>query len=750
MADKVLCTKTNQNISLVSEIANSGEGKVWRTDRDGYLAKIYHDPTPERIQKLEVMIAHPPTDHQASKGHVSYAWATSILKNMQGESIGFLMPEIKQGRELIEVYNPKLRRQKELEVDWRFLHATAFNIALFIRDIHQAGYVIGDIKPQNILVNPSALPSIIDTDSFQVRNPKTGEIYRCLVGSEGFTPPELLSQDLALTDQTEVHDRFRLGVIIHLLLFGSEPFQGKWTGAGDSPAPDELLKRGWWAYGQNSLIEPSRSTIPLEVVHPEIKRLFLKCFNDGHKTPSMRPSADEWRRGLETAIQGLTVCAKVDTHFLYRGNTCYWCHRKIDLGLDIFEIQRTTPISTNTKVNVVSNQNDIFSVDDISELVKQEGRRITVIGKIDHAVRIKKTLYINFQTDLGKNIIGYSSFYCVMFASTFEKYENTSIITTLQNSQGKFIAVSGLLKIYEKKKEKRPQIILNELNQYRFLSQTEAINLLKNPRNPTNQKQATQQTQVISTPTPIPNSPVTLNQNPPQPSTQISNTNQPSGVGKFFLGGWKYFMGFLTTAVIGIGLILYLNRKYADEYYNRASANYAQNDYNGAISGYTEAIRIDPNYIAAYFNRASAKSNLGDYHGAIDDYTEVIRLNPNSEYAYSNRASTKSNLGDYHGAIDDYTEFIRLDLNNEYAYFDRGNAKFNLGDKQGAISDYTEVIRLYPNFAGAYNSRGTAKSYLEDNEGAIEDFQDAARIYQQEGKTSDYENTQNRIKKLGG
>ncbi|MHC5718710.1 MAG: serine/threonine protein kinase [Nostoc sp.] len=43
-----------------------------------------------------------------------------------------------------------------------------------------------DIKPQNILVNDRALPSIIDTDSFQVRNPVNGNIYRCPVGSPDY------------------------------------------------------------------------------------------------------------------------------------------------------------------------------------------------------------------------------------------------------------------------------------------------------------------------------------------------------------------------------------------------------------------------------------------------------------------------------------------------------------------------------------------------------------------------------------
>jgi DNA-binding helix-hairpin-helix protein with protein kinase domain len=230
----LICAITGKSITLLGEeIANSGEAKIWRTNQNGYLAKIYHSPTPERVQKLAVMIANPPTEPNSHLHHVSFAWPKSALKNAQGDCVGFLMPEIKDGKELLDVYNPRRRQASKLEIDWRFLHTTALNIVSIIEALHAAGYVLGDIKQQNILVNNRALPSIIDTDSFQVINPKNGKVYHCLVGSEGYTPPELIGKDFDRIEQTEVHDRFRLGVIIYQLLFGgNNPFQGKWTNTG--------------------------------------------------------------------------------------------------------------------------------------------------------------------------------------------------------------------------------------------------------------------------------------------------------------------------------------------------------------------------------------------------------------------------------------------------------------------------------------------------------------------------------------
>lgn len=331
------CCSTGQSISLVKQIAISGEGEVWRTNLPGYLAKLYHDPDPQKIRKLEVMVANPPQDPNAQIKHTSFAWAKSLLRDARGKCVGFLMPEIAGSVEIIDVYNPRRRRMVVPGFNWLYLHATAINIASIIAAIHRAGYVLGDIKPQNILVNNQALASIIDTDSFQVKDPETKAIYRCPVGSEGFTPPELLGEDLGTTDQTEIHDRFRLGVIIYLLLFGDHPFKGKWVGKGDSPEPNELLRQGFWPFGVNSSIQPGPLTIPLDTLHPELKKCFQRCFTEGHAHPELRPTAQKWFSTLQLAMKELKVCRKNPRHYYSESyGKCYWCDRQRSLGVDIF------------------------------------------------------------------------------------------------------------------------------------------------------------------------------------------------------------------------------------------------------------------------------------------------------------------------------------------------------------------------------------------------------------------------------
>ncbi|MBD2151685.1 hypothetical protein H6F44_16380 [Pseudanabaena sp. FACHB-1277] len=317
---------------------SGGEGKIYRTDRPGFVVKIYEKtPTPEQVSKLKVMIANPPKASPSDPGDVAIAWPTSLAYKGK-QCIGFLMPEIGRNVQFIQVYNPKSRKKILPKCNWLFLHTAARNFTEIVKDLHKSGYVIGDIKPQNILVNDRAFVSVVDTDSFQVKNGNT--VYRCHVVTEGFTPPEMLGFDPSNITQTLYHDRYRVALIIYHLLFTRHPFnEGTWQGSSDEQSQVDKMKSGIWLYNSQGLLKSHISTIPLQVIHPKLQELFKRCFNDGHKDPTKRPSAEDWSTALKVAINDLTSCGKIDTHKYSRTyGKCYWCERKNILnGVDIFE-----------------------------------------------------------------------------------------------------------------------------------------------------------------------------------------------------------------------------------------------------------------------------------------------------------------------------------------------------------------------------------------------------------------------------
>ena len=71
------------------------------------------------------------------------------------------------------------------------------------------------------------------------------------------------------------------------------------------------------------------------------------------------------------------------------------------------------------------------------------------------------------------------------------------------------------------------------------------------------------------------------------------------------------------------------------------NTKYYLGDYKGAITDYTQAIRLNPDYADAYYNRGNAKSKLGQHFAAIADYDIAIRLNPDDAGAYYNRGNAK-------------------------------------------------------------------------------------------------------------
>src|SRR5436305_1951244 len=93
--------------------------------------------------------------------------------------------------------------------------------------LHSRDYVVGDVNESNILVADTALITVVDTDSFQVRDPDGKTVFHCPVAKPEFTPPELQGRQLHDVDRVPAHDRFGLAVLIfQLLMEGTHPFAG--------------------------------------------------------------------------------------------------------------------------------------------------------------------------------------------------------------------------------------------------------------------------------------------------------------------------------------------------------------------------------------------------------------------------------------------------------------------------------------------------------------------------------------------
>ncbi|MEQ8426153.1 MAG: tetratricopeptide repeat protein [Cyclobacteriaceae bacterium] len=124
-------------------------------------------------------------------------------------------------------------------------------------------------------------------------------------------------------------------------------------------------------------------------------------------------------------------------------------------------------------------------------------------------------------------------------------------------------------------------------------------------------------------------------------------------------------------------------------------ANYYSNvpDYNQAIAHYSQAIELGPK-ADYYFNRGLVFYLENDFENAISDFTNTIELDDQYAEAFVLRGTVKDEAGMGAEALLDFDEAIRLDPANGSAYFNRGITRKSQGDLAGACQDFNKALEL--------------------------------------------------------
>ena len=326
----------NEGLVLGRTVGEGGEAVVYALEnKTSQVAKIYRKPDITRTAKLRAMLANPPADAPTlSPNHIAIAWPDQLVFDLERQCVGFVMPYIHAptNLELSKLYNPQDRRQNAPGFTWKYLLRTARNIAQVLETLHESGHVVGDLNESNWLVSNAALVTLVDCDSIQVtvKNGSIERVYRCPVGKAEYTPPELQGCNFNLVNRNANHDNFGLAVLIFLLLMeGVHPFQSRWLGESEPPGIAESIERGLCPYvPEQTGVKPPLFGLPFNILTPALQNLMLRCFGDGYKNPTMRPTAAEWQQTLREAEENLTLCASNSQHYYSNHLTiCPWCER---------------------------------------------------------------------------------------------------------------------------------------------------------------------------------------------------------------------------------------------------------------------------------------------------------------------------------------------------------------------------------------------------------------------------------------
>ena len=320
---------------------SGGEGAVYKIGtvaglQGVFCAKIYHKDYLlkhlEKSVKLKYMVEHRPRNLSDTNGMIQICYPAFLLFDAPtgGNFIGYVMYHaLENSRDLQNVamnvnkarfeslrrigkpdtigesiYNKYPRPQSPADIDvlqnrYKIIH----NICSVIHYLHQDGhYVIGDIKPENILMTVNAGISLVDVDSIQIT-----ENGKLLFANEASTPeycpPEFLQHPQKI--KTISFDLFSIAVLFYQILIGTHPYT--YTIRNQSKQNDIAgnIRYGYYANGKKKKsFNAPKCHLLFDYLPQNVQDLFDRAFEGN---PDTRPTAQEWKEAMRTLIHGTPV-----------------------------------------------------------------------------------------------------------------------------------------------------------------------------------------------------------------------------------------------------------------------------------------------------------------------------------------------------------------------------------------------------------------------------------------------------------
>lgn len=320
---------------IVNEIQgeNSKVAKIYRADR----FKTDQDRfTMER--KLKAML-----DMNISvyvDGKLRLTWPLDILYE-NGSMVGFVMPKINSKYKIFDVQRVEMAEKIYPNYTWKYAVQFAYNLSVAVKYVHDKNIVIGDFNQNNISIDTSTGAVIlIDCDSFDIRDPKSGEHFPCKVGLPEMLAPELQTvRNLANGTFTKETDNFSLAIhIFRLLMRNEDPFGGVITMSRSlsTVSANAPIINGECPYVRTVSGKeiPGRSPT-LDMLPVNIQELFKKTFDYDASTAlrriKNRATATEWCNALVVLATAepnpnLQTCT-LNPHHVYPkySSYCPWC-----------------------------------------------------------------------------------------------------------------------------------------------------------------------------------------------------------------------------------------------------------------------------------------------------------------------------------------------------------------------------------------------------------------------------------------
>jgi protein O-mannosyl-transferase len=116
--------------------------------------------------------------------------------------------------------------------------------------------------------------------------------------------------------------------------------------------------------------------------------------------------------------------------------------------------------------------------------------------------------------------------------------------------------------------------------------------------------------------------------------------------------------------------------------------------WNNSIRLYNDVLSKYPDVAIVYYNRGIAKLDKSDVSGALSDFSNAIRINPYLDDAWIYRGNIKAAQKDLQGALSDLNKAIELKPAKALAYVNRGSVLYMMNYAKGACNDWQKAYKL--------------------------------------------------------
>ncbi|MER6996714.1 hypothetical protein [Streptomyces sp. NPDC000410] len=189
---------------LTERIGSGSEGVVYAVDDPRALvAKLVPDPPDpaayrRRVERLVRQRREPRTVRLLAGTPARLAWPMVAVRTVHDRVDGYVMPDMRGAfQPFVHLLSPDARRSLLPGATWATALAAAESLARLLAGLHAEGYVVGDLKPDNLWVDGrSGLVGMADVDSWQFTDGL--EVFPGRMRTPGYTAPELIGPGGAL------------------------------------------------------------------------------------------------------------------------------------------------------------------------------------------------------------------------------------------------------------------------------------------------------------------------------------------------------------------------------------------------------------------------------------------------------------------------------------------------------------------------------------------------------------------------